>query len=143
MSVLFFCNKTSGGDIMKKILVIFDSSDMLTVLREFFKQYGLFGLFAMEKKRGLEFFEENREEIKVVIIGTCSPEMMGLELAAEIKRLNSSVYVILIGANDDAEFTKEVMKNLEAEDPCINDFRAIPFSSSEFTESLKNTLQKM
>ena len=99
------------GELQKlKILYVEDSDDareMFVSLLSFGSESGENIIVAKNGKEGLEKFKEN--DIDLVITDINMPEMNGLEMAEEIKKINSNVPIIVISAHDEKEhFIKSI-----------------------------------
>jgi len=79
---------------MKDILVIDDEDSIRKVLSIALQEKGYNIFEATNGREGLEVFKQKRPEI--VITDVKMPEMSGLEVTREIKKINDDVDVIIV-----------------------------------------------
>ena len=69
------------------------------------KQY-----IGIDGKEGLELFKQNKDEIDLIITDVSMPNMTGLEMAKEIKQINSNIPIIVATAFSNSEYLLEAIE---------------------------------
>ena len=75
------------------------------VLQSFTKKQ----FIAEDGAQGLQYFKENQDEIDLVITDINMPNMTGLEMAKEIKAINSNIPIIVATAFSNSEYLLEAI----------------------------------
>ncbi len=65
---------------------------------------------AVDGKDGLEKFIENQEEIDIIVTDLSMPNMDGLEMIEEIKKINKDVPVLITTAHQDISYLKQAIE---------------------------------
>jgi CheY-like chemotaxis protein len=115
-----------------RILVIDDEEHLRNLLADILKTGGYQVKTAPHGKEGLTSFQE--EQYDVVITDLGMPEMSGLEVAEEIKRIDPSTPVVLLtGLN--VQLGDEIIK-----DKKVDLVISKPFQLAEVLETVQNAL---
>lgn len=93
---------------MNKILVVDDDKVIRLVLCEALRNNGFLPVDVSSGRQALRFFEE--EKPSAVILDLKMPDMDGIEVLQELKRINPDVPVIMITAYGDIETAVEAIK---------------------------------
>jgi len=105
------------------VLVVDDNKDMVDILTRLLSHHGLTVLCAYGGRECLEVVRSR--PIDVVILDVMMPEMNGLEVCRELKRLSPSLPVILLTARDDMTTRAAGM------DLGVSEFVAKPFNNRD------------
>lgn len=65
---------------------------------------------AVDGKDGLEKFIENQEQIDIIVTDLSMPNMDGLEMIEEIKKINKDVPVLITTAHQDISYLKQAIE---------------------------------
>lgn len=93
-----------------KILIIDDESAMLSVGKGFLEECGYTVLTASAGVEGIEIYKNNFADISAVLMDLSMPGMSGLEVCMELKKINSSVKVLLTSGMFSPESLKAAEK---------------------------------
>jgi CheY-like chemotaxis protein len=78
-----------------KILVIDDEEPILELLRNMLNRLGYEVITSSRGKEGIEIYEKNSTEIECVILDLLMPEIDGIKVFEELKKINLDIKVIL------------------------------------------------
>jgi PAS domain S-box-containing protein len=78
-----------------KILVIDDEEPILELLRNMLNRLGYEVITSSRGKEGIGIYEKNSSEIECVILDLLMPEIDGIKVFEELKKINSDIKVIL------------------------------------------------
>lgn len=92
---------------MKRLLIIDDESSVLYAFEKAFSREYLV-ITADSGKKGIDCFQKNKPH--VVLLDLKLPDISGLEVLKELRRLNSEVPIIVITAFADSETATSAMK---------------------------------
>ena len=81
------------------VLVVDDNRDVVDILAHLLSRHGLIALGAYSGRECLEIVRSR--PVDVVTLDVMMPEMDGLEVCGELKRLSPSLPIILLTAKDD------------------------------------------
>ncbi|ACF14091.1 response regulator receiver protein [Chloroherpeton thalassium ATCC 35110] len=81
------------------VLVVDDEEDLRRILSNILRKKGFEVFDAEDGKKGLEIFEAFQHKIGYILADINMPELNGKELAAEIRKLDVSVKIILISGD--------------------------------------------
>jgi DNA-binding NtrC family response regulator len=93
---------------MRKLLVIDDDRTVLRLTEKAFADVDLQILSASDGEKGIELI--NREKPDVLLLDIRLPGISGLELAKQIRQIDSKLPVIFITASDESDVAIEAMK---------------------------------
>jgi two-component system cell cycle sensor histidine kinase/response regulator CckA len=130
--------KPSEGILKGSETVLFvDDEDMIIeVSEELLKRLGYMVLTAGSGKEAIKIYEENSHQIDLVVLDMIMPDMGGGDTYDGLKMLNSKVKVLLSsGYSIDGQAT-------EILDRGCNGFIQKPFKMKEFSQKLRNILDK-
>ncbi|MGC9052416.1 MAG: PAS domain S-box protein [Candidatus Hydrogenedens sp.] len=83
------------GKISSAILVVDDEESVLEVANESLTQFGYKTILARNGREALELFNKYKSELTAVVLDLTMPELDGLEVFQEIKKVNKNIPVIL------------------------------------------------
>lgn len=86
----------------KLILLADDETVLRTTGRMMLENCGLRVLLAEDGKQALELFKQHRDEVTLCILDMAMPGLSGSAVAAEIRRLNPAMPIILSSGYDEA-----------------------------------------
>ncbi|MDB5013781.1 MAG: response regulator [Daejeonella sp.] len=84
----------------KKVLIVDDNPNFLTILKTQLEQWGLIPVSALSGKEALTILSKDKD-FSLVITDMLMPEMDGMQLASEIKNIAPNVAMILLSAVGD------------------------------------------
>ncbi len=80
------------------ILVVEDETELASLFKAFLERMGFEAVAFTDPLMALEFFKQGTKEFSLILTDLRMPEMSGLELAAEIRKFNGKIKIILITA---------------------------------------------
>lgn len=80
----------------KKILWVDDDTDIIKQGKEYLEGEGYNVLITTNGKEAIEIYQKQGEEINIVILDVDMPEMNGIEVFEEIKKINPRVNVLFL-----------------------------------------------
>ncbi len=119
---------------MSTILIVDDDRHTTSVLKKALRRHGFEVVTAESASEGISKLTESKPEL--VLLDLVLPDMRGLEVLAEIKRLLPESRVIIISAFPSIADVVEAMK-LGA-----SDFLVKPFNVDELVSTVKRTLEE-
>ncbi|RXK02865.1 response regulator [Halarcobacter bivalviorum] len=99
-------------NLLKRLKVLYvedDASvrnDLVSLLSNFFQNV----FFAEDGKEGLRVYEENKDEIDVIIADINMPNLNGIDMVKKIREIDKDVFVLFATAYSDNEFLSEAIK---------------------------------
>jgi diguanylate cyclase (GGDEF)-like protein len=96
---------------LKDITVLYceDETNLREVTGGILKSFTKSQFIAEDGAQGLEYFKENKDDIDLVITDVNMPNMSGLEMAKEIKKINSNIPIIVATAFSNSEYLLEAI----------------------------------
>ncbi|MBD3840880.1 MAG: EAL domain-containing protein [Campylobacterales bacterium] len=96
---------------LKDITVLYceDEDNLREVTSGILKSFTKNQYIAVDGKEGLKLFLEHKDEIDLVITDVNMPNMSGLEMAKEIKKVNSNIPIIVATAFSNSEYLLEAI----------------------------------
>jgi YesN/AraC family two-component response regulator len=96
---------------LKDITVLYceDEQSLREVTSGILKSFTKKQFIAEDGAQGLEFFKNNQDDIDLVITDVNMPNMSGLEMAKEIKEINSNIPIIVATAFSNSEYLLEAI----------------------------------
>jgi hypothetical protein len=91
-------NDTGGGP---RILAIDDEPDILDIVKTCLEDEGFQVHTAASPREGLNFYEKNWRDIRLVLLDYLMPEMTGDLVFESLQRINPDVRVVLLTACED------------------------------------------
>ncbi len=97
--------------ILKNITILYaeDEASLREITLNILKGFTKKQFVAENGAQGLELFKENEEEIDLIITDVNMPQMNGLEMIKEIKKLNSNIPIIVATAFSNTEYLLEAI----------------------------------
>ncbi len=80
------------------IMVVEDEKELASLFKAFLERMGYDTVTFTDPIMALEFFKQGTKEFSLILTDLRMPEMSGLELAAEIRKSNEKIKIILITA---------------------------------------------
>ncbi len=94
----------------KTILIIDDELLIVKTASEILKNFGFNVIFSLNGLDGLKLYNENKEDISLVILDMDMPKMDGRELFYKLKNINSDVKIIVSSGYRDDERVLEIIQ---------------------------------
>ena len=96
---------------LKDITVLYceDEDNLREVTGGILKSFTKKQFIAVDGAEGLEYFKNNADEIDLIITDVNMPNMGGLEMAKEIKAINSNIPIIVATAFSNSEYLLEAI----------------------------------
>jgi two-component system, OmpR family, alkaline phosphatase synthesis response regulator PhoP len=123
-----------GSFVVKRLLVVDDEPSILTLLSFNLERAGFEVVTATNGREALNHALE--ETYDLVILDVMLPEMDGLEVCREIRRIKSQLPILMLTAKDD-EFDKVLGLELGADD-----YMTKPFSPRELVARVKALIRR-
>lgn len=133
-----------------KILYVEDEDDVREFTGKILKTVVKEAILAENGLVGLEKFKEN-QDIDLIVTDINMPKMNGFEMCLEIKKINSSIPIVITSAHNDPNFLKEAidvgvnayaMKPIDLYQLIDNMIRAVePFYLKKQLEEMNQSLQ--
>ncbi|QOG12905.1 response regulator [Arcobacter sp. FWKO B] len=130
-------NNNSLNEIRKKLKILCVEDDPVTRQRMelYLKKYFNTVYVATDGAEGLKRYKQNKPDI--VITDIMMPNLNGLDMSDEIKKLNSYVKVLVISAHDDKEY---LMRSLNIG---VDGYITKPIKTNELTEALNRLIKSI
>lgn len=122
----------------KRILVVDDNEEVVRMLEKSLNHLGYTVITETDSLDALRLFEEDYENIDLVITDYIMPNIKGNELAAHIKKIKKNAGVILITGYIDDDEEKMQSKHIEFIDECISK----PIEISKLNEVIVKVMAK-
>lgn len=121
---------------LKEITVLYceDEQNLREVTSGILKSFTKKQFIAVDGKEGLEYFEKYQNEIDLVITDVNMPNMSGLEMAKEIKKINSNMPIIVATAFSNSEYL------LEAIDLGVDKYVLKPVNIKKLLDTMSKSL---
>ena len=119
-------------DQNKLFLLVDDEPDMCWALEHILKNNGFLSKRALDGREALKLVKRNR--FRLVFLDAKLPDIEGLELARQIRKLDPAIHIVMISGwfyRDDDAVQKAVAEML------INGFIGKPFDHDEILKVLK------
>lgn len=84
---------------------------------------------------GLEIFEENKENIDLIISDINMPKMNGLEMCENIRKINNEIPLVITSAHNDTSFLKKAI------DVGVNTYAMKPIDLYQLIESIIKAME--
>jgi CheY-like chemotaxis protein len=120
----------------RTVLVIDDEEDVREILQMMLESTGLVVLTAADGPEGIETFREQRNHVAAVLLDMTMPRMNGVEVLAEIRRIDEDVPVLLCSGYGPQNAPGEVPLDQ------IAGFIAKPFEMDNLLETVFAVLEK-
>jgi DNA-binding NtrC family response regulator len=121
------------GQTNKSILVVDDELDIVNLFTELLKsrKYDVFGF--TNPLKALEDYKENYDQYGMVISDIRMPEMNGLELLKNVKKINTNISIILMAAYENIDYS-------QLDDITINEVIQKPIKIMELLSTVEKHL---
>lgn len=121
------------NQLHKSILLVDDELDIVNLFTEVFKSrnYDVFGF--TNPLKALEHYKKNYDQYGMVISDIRMPEMNGLDLVKNLKKINTNILIILMSAYDNIDYSQ--LNNIT-----INAFIQKPIQIKELLSTLEKHL---
>jgi len=116
--------------INKKILIVEDDEDFLSILNTKFTAEGFSVVTAKDGEEGIRVAEKEKPDL--IFTDVLMPKMSGIEMAKKIKESNENALIIFLTNMKDSDDTSEVKKSGEFDYLIKSDLRI-----SEIVEKAK------
>jgi len=80
------------------IMIVEDEKELASLFKAFLERMGYDAVSFTDPLVALEFFKQSTKEFSLILTDLRMPEMSGIELAAEIRKFNDKIKIILITA---------------------------------------------
>ena len=80
------------------VMVVEDEKELASLFKAFLERMGYEPITFTDPIMALEFFKQGTKEFSLILTDLRMPEMSGLDLAAEIRKINEKIKIILITA---------------------------------------------
>jgi len=118
----------------ERILIVDDEESICEMLSIMLEKEGYFTQAVNTAKEALSLFQ--KEDFDCLILDIKMPEMDGLELLSQVKKIDSQIKVIMITAFGSMESTIQALR------AGANDYFVKPFNGEEIKLRLKNLLER-
>ena len=126
--------KKSAGDILRgseTVLFVDDEDMIIEIAEEMFEQLGYKVVIARSGKEAIEIYEENKEQIDIVLLDMIMPDMSGSDTYDRMKGFNPDIKVLLASGYSINGQATEIM------DRGCNGFIQKPFKMKELSQKLR------
>ncbi|MBN1621014.1 MAG: sigma-54-dependent Fis family transcriptional regulator [Endomicrobiales bacterium] len=117
---------------MAKILIVDDEPGMRQVISKVLMPHGYKVILAEDGKQGLDLFQEQNPDL--VLLDIRLPDMDGLEILANIRKMKSDIPVIMLSGFGDVETAVELVRQ------GAYDYISKPFKVNRLTDLVKQAL---
>jgi len=80
------------------VMVVEDEKELASLFKTFLERMGYDPFTFTDPIMALEFFKQGTKEFSLILTDLRMPEMSGLDLATEIRKINEKIKIILITA---------------------------------------------
>lgn len=102
---------TNGHCHGKNILVVDDEEILIEILKEYLEEIGCKVISATDGIEAVELYSKNRSDVDAIISDLDMPNMNGVEMYSELKKINPSVKVIISSGYLERNLRSQMMKN--------------------------------
>ena len=120
------------------IMVVEDEKELASLFKAFLERMGYDTVTFTDPIVALEFFKQGTKEFSLILTDLRMPEMSGLELAAEIRKFNDKIKIILITAF----MVEDLMISETYKFAKINEIVQKPVKIAALREIIDNVLQQ-
>lgn len=121
---------SDNGNGKKKVLIAEDEEIVRGLFEMMFSSWGFEVITAKNGEEGLKVFSEKKEEISLVISDVVMPEMNGIKMIQEMRKIVPAVKTIVCSG----EVPPKLVKDLE---DLKVDFFSKPFSKNDLLRKVK------
>ena len=120
------------------IMVVEDEKELASLFKAFLEKMGYDTVTFTDPIVALQFFRQGTKEFSLILTDLRMPEMLGLELAAEISKFNDKIKIILITAF----MVEDLMIGETYKFAKINEIVQKPVKIATLREIIDNVLQQ-
>ncbi|MGM0518040.1 MAG: EAL domain-containing response regulator [Campylobacterota bacterium] len=122
--------------ILKNITILYaeDEKDLRTVTSQILQGFTKKQFIAKDGQEGLDLFIQNQDEIDLIITDVNMPNMNGLDMVKEIKKINMNIPIIVATAFSNKEYL------LEAIDIGVDKYVLKPIDISKLLQTMSQSL---
>ncbi len=122
--------------ILKNITILYaeDEKDLRDVTSQILQGFTKKQFIAEDGQQGLDLFKENQDEIDLIITDVNMPNLNGLEMIKEIKKINMNIPIIVATAFSNKEYL------LEAIDIGVDKYVLKPIDISKLLQVMSQSL---
>lgn len=118
----------------RKVLVVDDEDYVRNILRGMLESMGFETIEACDGDSGLSAFDEGSEDIVACVIDLTMPGMAGMELLGRIRKLSSTMPILLVSG-----YSRHEVREQEAKSPYLSFLRK-PFTMEQFRSAIDEQL---
>jgi DNA-binding NtrC family response regulator len=93
------------------IILLDDEPDIISVFGKVLQLSGYEVNGFTDPRKALEFFAENRDKCSLVITDLRMPHMNGIDFAAEVRKINPDVKLLLLTAFETASYDEQIAQS--------------------------------
>ncbi len=123
-----------GGS--ETILLVDDDESIRTLGEDLLTTFGYTVLLAVDGEKGLELYQQKRQQIDLIVLDMIMPGMGGKKCLEELRKINPNVKVIVASGYSHDEFGKETMDSDN-----IN-FLTKPYQTKKVLDLVREALSK-
>ncbi len=97
--------------INKKILIVEDDKDFLSILKTKFESEGFFVVTAEDGEAAIRAAKEEKPDL--ILADVLMPKMDGIEMAKKIKEANKDISIVFLTNIKDTDYTSKIEKSGE------------------------------
>lgn len=108
MLILNLIGKRHNIHNITVIILLDDEPDIVSVFGKVLQLSGYEVNGFTDPRKALEFFAENRDKCSLVITDLRMPHMNGIDFAAEVRKINPDVKLVLMTAFETANYDEQI-----------------------------------
>ncbi len=120
----------------ESVLFVDDEEHVRNVGREMLESFGYRVYLANNGIKACKIYEENKDEIELVLLDIIMPEMGGRETYSQLKKIDSDVRVVLVSGYSINEQVREILNE------GAMDFIQKPFDAKKFSSIVRQVLDR-
>ncbi len=120
-----------GGN--ETVLIVEDEEMVLNLAKETLKNYGYNILTAIDGKKGLDIFTENKDSIDLVLLDLTMPEMSGQMVFEELLKINPDVKVIISSGHSQEGTREGILSKAKS-------YVSKPYKLTDLTQTVRTVL---
>lgn len=124
-----------AGDLT--VLICEDDMNVLEELEDIMSMFFEKVLVAHDGAEGLEIYKQHQDDIELIITDINMPNMNGLEMMAEVKKIDDSQKSLVLSAHDDLEYVLQIIEL------GINQFIPKPYDVDDLVSKIFAILEKL
>ena len=119
------------------VLICEDDMSVVEELQDIMSMFFAKVLVAYDGAEGLEIYKQNQDNIELIITDINMPNMNGLEMMSEIKKLDYTQKCLVLSAHDDLEYVLQIIEL------GINQFIPKPYDVDDLISKIFAILEKL